>query len=132
MAEGLSETTANALLSAIFRGGSYSVSTLWAQKHVGPPGADGTGNVAADATRINVSAAFGTAPTGGQITNSATFGAVSSVPASEVYTHVSFWTASSGGTFVGSGTITSAPVTAGGPWGGVPVGGLTAAFPIAA
>lgn len=131
MSEGLSETTADALLSAIFQGASFSVPALWAQKHIGPPGADGTSNVAAAAARINVSAAFGTDPAGGQITNSAAFGSLPSAPADEVYTHLSFWTASSGGTFICSGVITAAPVTAGNPWGGVPVGDLLAAFPVA-
>jgi len=130
MAEGLSVATANGLLSAIFRGVAYAVADLWAQKHVGPPGADGDANIAGDTRRVDASTAYGTSPAGGQISNDAAIGPWLDVPVAETYTHLSFWTAESGGTFVASGTVTAAAVAVGDDWSAQP-GDCTAAFPTA-
>ena len=67
-----------------------------AQLHTGDPGGSGTSNVAAGVSRAEVTVG---SPSGGAVTVSATF----TIPAAGgPYTHVSFWTASTGGTFCGS------------------------------
>lgn len=65
------------------------------QLHTGAPGGSGTSNVASGVSRSALSAG---SATGGSVTATATF----TIPApGGPYTHVSFWTASSGGTFCG-------------------------------
>lgn len=103
MAEGWSATAANAALTTLT--GTYD----WMQLHTGAPGANGTSNVATETDRVQVS--FGTA-SAGAISNDAAI-EWTNVAGSEDYTHFTFWTASSAGTFGFSGTITANPVTAG-------------------
>ncbi len=126
MAEGLSVSTANSVLNAIGRNTSYVVAQLYVQLHTGAPGAAGTSNVATNNTRKSV--AF-SAPAGGSMSNSDT-PLWSTVPATETYTKASVWTAASGGTFVGSGSITAGAVTAGDDWS-LPIGDLTLFFGVA-
>ena len=65
------------------------------QLHTGAPGGSGTSNVAAGISRASVSVS---SDGSGVATVTATF----TIPASGgPYTHVSFWTASTGGTFCG-------------------------------
>ena len=67
-----------------------------AQLHTGDPGGAGTGNVAAGVSRAAVTVG---SPSGGAVTVTATF----TIPAAGgPYTHVSYWTASTGGTFCGT------------------------------
>ena len=130
MADGWGPSAADGILGAVFGGVAYSVTSLWAQLHTGPPGADGTANIAPEAARVDVSTAFGT-PSGGQVSNTAELGPWSATGAA-TYTHVSFWTASTGGTFVCSGTVTGTltSVVSGDSFT-VPVGGCTATMPLA-
>lgn len=81
----------------------------WVKLHVGDPGAAGTSNPATETTRKQ--ATWGAA-SGGAITTTVDL-FWTAVAGSEDYTHFSLWTASSGGTFGGSGTVTAAAVTAG-------------------
>lgn len=122
MAIGMSDSIAAAVLAAFFQGVSFANTALWAQPHIGDPGGAGTDNEAAETTRVDASAAFGTDPTddgtgtGQIITSDADIGPWSSVPATEDWTHVSFWDSSTpgSGTFLGSGALTtSRPVTLG-------------------
>lgn len=131
MAEGLSVATANAILAAIFRQTSFTYTAVWVKLHVGPPGADGTANEATNTERKDATACFGTAPAGGSIVNTVQIGPWASVPADETYSHVTLWTASTAGTFIGSGTITTAAVSIGDSFA-VPAGDVTASFPTAA
>jgi len=137
MTLGASAATCDAELNASFRGISYVQSAVWAKLHVGDPGAAGTSNPATNTTRHDVTACFGTSPaddgTGNfrQLANDAVFGPWTSVPATETYSHISFWTASSGGGFIGSGQITAAAVTSGGPFS-VPIGDCVIKKPNAA
>lgn len=95
---------ANAVLN-IFRGGGNGVTftapaTLFAQLHTGDPGASGTANVANSSTRVAVTLA---AAASGAI-------ALSNAPAftgttTETITHVSFWSASTVGTFYWSAAL---------------------------
>lgn len=103
MAEGWGPTAANHALDT-----ELALYT-WLKLHVGAPGAAGTSNAATETTRKQVTwgaASGGAATSTGQLqwTN---------VAGSEDYTHATFWTASSAGTFGFSGTVTSNPVTAG-------------------
>jgi hypothetical protein len=84
---------------------------VYAKLHLGDPGAAGTSNAAANTTRQVVT--FGSAAATGAISNTAAV-EWTSVSNTETYSHVSFWTASSGGTFLGSDDLSStAAVTAG-------------------
>lgn len=86
--------------------GAISTST-YAQLHTGDPGGAGTSNVAAGVSRVAVSFP---AASSGVSSDDATF----TIPgAGGPYTHISLWTASSGGTFNGSGECTPAESFAG-------------------
>lgn len=109
MATGMSTATCNSILDAVFNATAYSVATPYIQLHVGDPGAAGTSNVATETTRKAVSMA---AASGGAITSDAAI-TWTGVAGTEDFTHWTLWTASSGGTFIGSGTMTANAVTAG-------------------
>jgi hypothetical protein len=84
---------------------------VYVKLHLGAPGAAGTSNPAANTTRQAVT--FGSAAATGAISNTANV-EWTSVSNTETYSHVSFWTASSGGTFLGDDDLSStAAVTAG-------------------
>lgn len=104
MADGLSATAANALITSLI--GSYT----WVQLHTGAPGAAGTSNVAGNTTRKQVTS-WGSVSGGAVVT--AVDLAWTAVSTSETYSHFSVFTASSAGTFGFSGPLTANPVTAG-------------------
>lgn len=103
MAEGLSTTAANALLDTL--GATYR----WVKPHVGPPGANGTSNPAVETTRKQATWA---AAAGAAMATSADL-QWTSVAGTEDWTHFTAWSASSGGTFGFSGSITANPLVAG-------------------
>jgi hypothetical protein len=72
-----------------------------AQLHTGAPGAAGTSNVAAGVSRAALTGVGSAASAADQWT-----GAFTIPGAGGPFTHLSFWTASSGGTFMGDGTLT--------------------------
>jgi hypothetical protein len=109
MATGMSTATCDSILDAIGNNTSYAIATPYVQLHVGDPGAAGTSNVATETTRKLVS--FGAA-SGGAISNDAAI-TWTGVAGTEDFTHWTLWTASSGGTFIGSGTVTANAVVAG-------------------
>lgn len=77
------------------------------QLHTGDPGGAGTSNVAAGVARAALSLP---AASGGQTSDETTL----TIPgAGGPYTHVSLWTASTGGTYCGSGALTPAESFAG-------------------
>lgn len=123
MAESISVATANSILDAICNATAYSVATPYLQLHTAAPGASGTTAVATETTRKLVS--FGAAASGA-ISNDAAI-TWTGVAGSEDFTHWSLWTASSAGTFIGSGTITANAVTAGDTFT-IPIGDLDIAF----
>lgn len=135
MSVGASEATAIAELSATFQAVAYSHTAVWAQLHIGDPGDAGTANVAAESTRVNVSSCFGTPPAlafsgAVQIANDALMGPWTSVAATEVYTFLTLWTASSGGSFIGSVTVAGGSVTAGDDFP-IPIGACVITKPCA-
>lgn len=103
MAEGWGATAANAALDDL-------VATYpWIQLHVGAPGSAGTANPATETTRKQVTWA---AASGGAVASSAQV-QWTSVAGTEDYTHCTFWTASTAGTFGFSGTVTANAVSTG-------------------
>lgn len=119
MALGMSAAEAAAVLNAHVRGTSYAGNaSVFAKLHLGDPGAAGTTNPAVETTRQQVT--FGSAASTGAIANTVAV-EWTSVSTTETYTHYSLWTASTGGTFLGSGTISGGAVTAGNNFS-IPIG----------
>lgn len=121
MAEGWGAAAANAALDTL--GSTYP----WIKLHVGAPGSNGTANAAAETTRKQ--ATFGAA-SGGAMTTTAQL-QWTNVAGSEDYTHYSMWSASTGGTFGHSGTVTANAV-AGGDTFTILVGDFDVTLPLAA
>lgn len=120
MAEGLSVAAANTLLDSLLT--TYP----WAKLHVGAPGANGTANAAVETTRKQPT--FGSAANALKTTTADTVWLAVAAP--EDFTHITFWTASSGGSFGCSGLITANAVLAGDTFT-IPTGELDITFPVA-
>lgn len=104
MPRGWSVAAADAALDKLITDYPYT------KMHIGDPGADGTGNPASNTTRV----ALTWAPaSGGTKANSQADEGFTNVPAAEDYTDFTQWSAPTGGTFGGSGTITANPVAIG-------------------
>ena len=103
MAVGIATTEANEALDA------WLVTYTWVKLHIGDPGAAGAGAPALNTTRQQ--ATWGAAA--GGVKSNTNILEWLSVPNSEDYTHISFWTASTAGTFGGSALVTANPVTTG-------------------
>lgn len=103
MADGFGSAGANTALDSL--GAAYP----WVKLHTGLPGSAGTSNPATETTRKQ--ATFASA-SGGSVATSADL-VWTSVAGSETYTHFSMWTASTNGSFGGSGAVTANAVTAG-------------------
>ena len=130
MAVGISAASANAMLNAFARGTDYAGNAaVWVKLHTGDPGSAGTANAAGETTRQQ--GTWGAA-SGGANSNSADI-VWTNVSTSETYSHISLWTASSGGTFLGSDDLaTPQAVTAGNTFT-IPAGSQTMAItPVAA
>ena len=108
----IAEGERNKMLDAWAGRTTYTANAgVFVKLHLGDPGAAGTSNAAANTTRQ--AATFGSAAATGAISNTSAIEWVS-VPNTETYSHVSFWTASTAGTFLGSDDLSStAAVTAG-------------------
>lgn len=130
MATGITAAEANKMLDAYMKGTSYAGnSTPFVKLHTGDPGSAGTSNAAANTTRQ--AASFAAAASGANATNADINW--TSVPNAETYSHVSFWTASSAGTFLGSAALTASKTVAIGDNFQIPSGSLTMAItPLAA
>lgn len=111
MATGLASGIANSILDALCRSVAWSdPAAFCVQLHTADPGSAGTTAVATETTR---KAATFSAASAGAITTSADL-TWTNVAGTETYTHVSFWSATSAGTFLGSKALTaSKSVTAG-------------------
>lgn len=127
MAEGIASGLAATVLDYIFNAGTPSaISEVWVKLHVGAPGSAGTSNAATETTRKQLSCS---AASGGVITSDAAL-TWTSISGSEDPTHFSLWTASTGGTFLGSGTITSNAYVAGNTFT-IPTGDFDLTIPTA-
>lgn len=83
-----------------FLNGTALPTTLYVQGHVGNPGTNGTANVAAETDRVPITG-WGAAGSGGagfRAKASSVLGEVLNAAANETWTHVTYWSASSGGT----------------------------------
>jgi len=122
---GIKDTSANSILDAYCKGTSYGGNAaFWVKLHTGDPGAAGTTNAAGNTTRQQAS--FG-ASSGGSISTNADL-VWTNVPNAETYTHVSFWTLSSAGTFLGSDDLAASKTVAIGDTFTIPSGSLTVAI----
>lgn len=128
MALGPSTALVNGWLDALCRNVSFTVPTLWIQLHVAEPGPGGVTAPAVETSRKQVTFA---AATGGSIANNAavTWTGIAASPTQDA-THFSMWSASSGGTFYGSGAITANAYSAGDSYT-VGAGGFTISMPVA-
>ena len=101
MAVGLAATLANSFLN-YFRAVNITAISPFMKLHVGDPGAAGTANASAVTTRNAVTFAAASA---GSMALSSVGGY--SMTTTETISHVSFWDASSAGTFVRSEALTT-------------------------
>jgi hypothetical protein len=99
MTVGLASGVANSILDALVNSNAWSEPAgFFVKLHTGDPGSAGASNAATETDRVAVT---GTSPSGGACSNSNDLDWLA-VAATETYTHVSFWSASSAGTFLGS------------------------------
>lgn len=100
----------------------------WVKLHTGAPGANGTANAAANATRKQVT---WSAPAAGAMANTdAPAWTSGEVTTTEAYTHWTAWSASTAGVFGFSGTLSGGNVTAGTAFS-VPIGDLDVSLTLA-
>jgi hypothetical protein len=119
-------------LAAVERLTAWGTKYHYAKMHTGDPGANGTSNAAVETDRINTTWDTPDTSTPGNVAMTHTNQLdLTGVAASEDYVAVSYWSASSGGDFGGSGPITSDPVVVGDNWF-LPVGALIVNQPCAA
>lgn len=102
-----SDSVRNGWLTATVGGAAYSNAQVWAQVHLGDPGAAGTANQAVNTLRRPVS--FGAVASGAVASNAAVTWV--GVPATETYTHISLWSLAVGGAFLGRDDL-AAPIAA--------------------
>jgi hypothetical protein len=115
------EATRNSMLNAFARNTSYANAAVWVKLHLGDPGSAGANNPAANTTRQQ--ATFGSVAAAGAISNTAVV-EWTGVPNAETYTHVSFWTASTAGTFLGSDDLSASATVAVNDTFRIPIGDL--------
>lgn len=120
MADGLSIAAGNAVLDLVCSSYPYF------QLHVGPPGPNGTANVAVEAARRNP--AFAAAANAQKATSADAVW--TGVTGTEDYLHYTQWSAPTGGNFGGSGAVTANAVTAGDTFT-IPAGELVLTVPTA-
>jgi len=130
MAVGLKDTIVNAMLNALCRNVAWTQpAAFWVKLHTADPGSAGTNAAALNTTRLQASFSAASA---GSITTSADIN-WTNVPNAETYSHVSFWDASSAGTFLGSDDLATPRTVAVGDNFSILAGNLTLAItPVAA
>jgi hypothetical protein len=112
----------NKILDAVVGRTAYTEPTdCYVQLHTGDPVAAGTSNVATESDRVQ--ATFGNAASSGAISNTVAV-EWTNVAATETYTHISLWSASSAGTFVGSDDLSSSAAVTAGDTFRIPIGDL--------
>jgi len=110
MAAGWNPVFVNQMYDSVFSAAAFTPpAASYVQLHTGDPGAAGTSNISSFATRIVLawsSAAGGTKQISAPVVITASWAGTSP----ETLTHVSYWSAVTGGTFVVSDQL-AAPVT---------------------
>lgn len=116
-----SDAVVHAWLDALCRNTAYQNAEVWVKLHTGDPGSAGTTNAATETTRKQVT--FGAGAASRTISNTAalTWTAVSTT---ETYTHISLWTASAAGTFLGRDDLSSSAAMQAGDTFTIPIGDL--------
>jgi hypothetical protein len=100
---GLAPGVSQSILDALCRSVAWTEpAAFYVKLHTGQPLADGSGSAAANTTRQE--ATFSAAGADGTITTSADV-TWTNVSNAETYSHVSFWSASTAGTFLGSDAL---------------------------
>lgn len=103
MTTGLGSATAQAILNELCNAGTWTVPTsFWVKLHLGDPGAAGATSPASNTTRQLAS--FSSAAAAGTITTIVDV-TWTSVSATESYSHVSFWDASTGGVLLATDNL---------------------------
>lgn len=107
----ISDYLEDKLLDLVFNATAYSgQATVYVKLHTGDPGEDGTGNAATETTRE--AATFGAAASGSLSSDADISWA--DVAATETYSHISLWDASTAGNCLWTGGLSaSKSVTAG-------------------
>lgn len=119
-------TQRNAMLDALTGRTTYTANAaFYVQLHTGDPGAAGTTNIATETARQAVT--FGDAAAAGAISNTAAV-EWTNLAATETLTHVSFWTASTAGTFLGSDDLPVSKNVNAGDTFRIPIGDLDLAI----
>jgi hypothetical protein len=116
-----SSAVANAWLDALCRNTSYANAAVYVQLHTADPGAAGTTAIATNSTRQQ--ATFGAGASSRTISNTVAI-EWTSVSTTETYTHISLWSASSNGTFLGSDDLSSSAAVTAGDTFRIPIGDL--------
>lgn len=132
MATGLSSTVANAILDAYCRSVAWSEpAEFWVKLHTGDPGSAGTTAASAETTRKQITFS---AASGGAITSSAQVQWTNwpSGANGETITHISFWDASTSGTFIGSDALAASRTPATGDTVTLAAGDADLSLPVAA
>jgi hypothetical protein len=109
VAVGIATSILNAWLDGLCRSVAWSdPAGFFVKLHTGDPGSAGTANAAGNTTRQSVTFS---AASGGAITNSADV-TWTNVSTAETYSHISFWDASTAGTFLGSDDLATSRTVA--------------------
>lgn len=117
----LAEGVRNSFLNALCKNTSYANAEVWVKLHTGDPGSAGTSNAAGETDRTQ--ATFGSVASGAAIANTVAI-AWTAVSTSETYSHVSLWSASAAGTFLGSAALTQSKTVNAGDNFSIPIGDL--------
>jgi hypothetical protein len=129
MTVGLSSTILNSWLNGLGRNTAWTQpAAFWVKLHLADPGSVGTTSPAVNTSRQQ--ATF-SAASGGSMTTSADL-TWTSVSTTETYSHVSFWDASTAGTFLGSDDLATPRAVTAGDTFTISTGSLTVAVTPAA
>lgn len=108
MPVGMSRNLAVALLNSIGNNAAFTAGFLYAQLHVGDPGASGIANLAQQTNRVLVNVGTPTVFNVTEVRMISDGDTIwANVTANEDPTHISLWSATSGGVFRASGLITT-------------------------
>ena len=112
------------MLDAFARNAAWDLNTqVWVKLHTGAPGGAGTTNPAVNTVRKQ--ATFGTPASAGAISNTvAVEWTAAEVTATETYTHISLWSLSAAGVFLGNDDLSSTAPVAIGDTFRIPIGDL--------
>ena len=120
------DASKNSMLDAWCGRTTYTANAaVFAKLHVSSPGSAGTTGAAAETTRQ--ACTFGSAASAGAISNTAAI-TWTNVSTAETYSHISFWTASSAGTFLGSDDLPATKTVAVGDTFTIAIGDLDLAI----